>query len=102
MADSDLVPQLVRGVTGTIGVHHGHDLVILQGTTQGADDRYLWVGEVADARVLAAVLLERADRAEAAQRRAEEADQRGPCGHDGCNHQHGHAGRHSWQENPNE
>lgn len=92
------VPHLVRGVIGTIGVHHGHDLVILQGTIDAAEGRYLWVGESDQARALAAVLVEQADRAEAIQRRAVEHDQRGPCGHDGCNHRRGHDGRHSWQE----
>lgn len=29
-----------------------------------------------------------------------EEPRRGPCGHDGCNHRSGHAGRHSWQEDP--
>jgi hypothetical protein len=101
VADTDLVPSLVRGVLGTVGVLHGHDLVMLLGANEATDDRYVWVGEPAHARALAALLCEQADRAEAAMAGAVEDDRRagwlGPCGHDGCDLPPGHAGRHDWQ-----
>lgn len=79
IAEGGLRPTVVHGLLGIMGVHHGHDLVIVQGADAAHPDRCLWVGEPGQARALAAALVERADRAAAAQRSAEQAMTR-PCG----------------------